>query len=171
VNDSRITIRLAQRADAPGIAALSRVAIEHGLPWRWTPERVRRSISDSATNVIVAHLGEEPVGFAAMKYGEDTAHLLLMAVRRDARRQGVGRAMVRWLEAGWALCSTRWPRATTPRVWTRWCWSGGWAERRGCGPRYRGEPLVRPLTLVAGAAYKAAAVGCKRPDAVSPQQR
>jgi [ribosomal protein S18]-alanine N-acetyltransferase len=99
VNDSRIAIRLAQRADAPGIAALSRVAIEHGLPWRWTPERVRRSISDSATNVIVAHLGEEPVGFAAMKYGEDTAHLLLMAVRRDARRQGVGRAMVRWLEA------------------------------------------------------------------------
>lgn len=98
MNDG-IAIRLAQRADAPGIAALSRVAIEHGLPWRWTPERVRRSIADASTNVIVAHLGEEPVGFAAMKYGDDTAHLLLMAVRRDARRQGVGQAMLHWLEA------------------------------------------------------------------------
>lgn len=95
----RITIRLAQRADAAGIAALSRIAIEQGLPWRWTPERVRRAMAEASTNVIVAELDGAAVGFALMKYGEATAHLLLMAVRRDARRQGVGRALLRWLEA------------------------------------------------------------------------
>jgi [ribosomal protein S18]-alanine N-acetyltransferase len=93
-----ISIRLANSADATGIAALSRIAIEHGLPWRWTPMRVRRAIADAASNVVVGCIDSAPVGFAIMKYGDDTAHLLLMAVRRDARRRGAGRAMLAWLE-------------------------------------------------------------------------
>ena len=95
---ARIAIRLATAEDATGIAALSRIAIESGLPWRWTPTRVRRCIADAASNVVVAHVGGSPLGFAIMKYGDDTAHLLLMAVHRDARRRGAGRAMLAWLE-------------------------------------------------------------------------
>lgn len=95
----RITIRLARPADAAGIGALSRIAIEQGLPWRWTPERVRRAMAEPSTNVIVAEVDGAAVGFALMKYGEAAAHLLLMAVRRDARRRGVGRALLGWLEA------------------------------------------------------------------------
>jgi ribosomal-protein-alanine N-acetyltransferase len=91
-------IRLATSADAAAIAALSRTAIEHDLPWRWTPQRVRRSIVDAATNVIVARQGSAFAGFGIMKYGEHTAHLLLLAVHDSARRRGVGSAMVLWLE-------------------------------------------------------------------------
>lgn len=98
VNDAP-RIRLATREDAAAIAALSRVAIEHDLPWRWTPPRVRRSMADSDTNVIVASLGERAfAGFGIMKYGEDAAHLLLLATHVGARRHGVGSAMLLWLE-------------------------------------------------------------------------
>lgn len=91
-------ITLARSNDAVSIAALSREAIEHGLTWSWTPERVLRNMRDVATNVIVAR--ERPIltGFAIMKYREDEAHLLLMAVHSSRRRAGVGSALIDWLE-------------------------------------------------------------------------
>jgi ribosomal-protein-alanine N-acetyltransferase len=93
-----LLIRLAASADATAIATLSRTAIEHDLPWRWTPQRVRRSIADAATNVIVAWQGDAFAGFGIMKYGDDAAHLFLLAVRTGARRRGVGSAILLWLE-------------------------------------------------------------------------
>ncbi len=91
-------LRLATRADAPGIAALSRDRIEHGLGWRWTAPRVLRSIADRSTNVVVAGDAERVLGFGIMKYHDDEAHLLLLAVRADAERRGIGAALVAWLE-------------------------------------------------------------------------
>jgi [ribosomal protein S18]-alanine N-acetyltransferase len=99
VSPGALQIRLATPADAVAIAALSRTAIEHDLPWRWTPPRVRRSIADAATNVIVARYDDGSfAGFGVMKYGDDAAHLLLFAVRANARRRGVGSALLAWLE-------------------------------------------------------------------------
>ncbi|MGZ9059703.1 MAG: hypothetical protein ACXW14_10735, partial [Burkholderiaceae bacterium] len=69
-------ISLARLADAPRIAALSRDAIESGLNWSWTPQRVVRSMRDAATNTIVVREGEMLAGFAIMKYREEDAHLL-----------------------------------------------------------------------------------------------
>jgi ribosomal protein S18 acetylase RimI-like enzyme len=95
----RLTIRLATRDDARAIAALSRTEIEHGLPWRWTPPRVQRAVADASTNVCVArHAGGSLLGFGIMVYADDTAHLSLLAVHPDARRQGVGTALLQWLE-------------------------------------------------------------------------
>jgi ribosomal-protein-alanine N-acetyltransferase len=37
-------------------------------------------------------------GFAIMRYGEDVAHLNLLAVDPAHRRRGIARALVRWLE-------------------------------------------------------------------------
>ena len=92
-------IALARPADARAIAMLSRAAIEAGLSWRWTPARVLRSLADGDTNVIVARDAAAPVaGFAIMKYREQEAHLLLLAVQPAHRRQGVGRALLDWLE-------------------------------------------------------------------------
>ena len=91
-------IALAVRADAPAIAALSRVAIEHGLPWRWTPARVLRSIDHRETNVAVARDGAALLGFGIMRYAGDTAHLLLLAVAPAHRRGGIGSALLHWLE-------------------------------------------------------------------------
>lgn len=92
-------VRLAVPADAIGIAELSKSAIEHGLPWCWTPQRIAKNIADSATNVVVVHQKNTLAGFAIMKYRDDDAHLNLLAVHPAFRRQGVGSAMLFWLEA------------------------------------------------------------------------
>ncbi len=96
INDT--TIHLATRADAPVIAAMSRELIECGLGWSWTPQRVLRSIGDAATNVALARHAGRRAGFGIMKYHDDEAHLLLLAVLPAHARRGVGSALMAWLE-------------------------------------------------------------------------
>jgi ribosomal-protein-alanine N-acetyltransferase len=95
---SHLTIRFATRDDASAVAALSRDEIEHGLPWTWRAPRVRQAIADPDTNVIVVGPPGAVAAFGVMFYAEDDAHLLLFAVHRSRQRQGVGTALLRWLE-------------------------------------------------------------------------
>jgi ribosomal-protein-alanine N-acetyltransferase len=92
-------VKLAVRADARDISVLSRDAIEHGLGWSWTPRRVMKSLDDASTNVVVVHRQEDLLGFAIMKYADEEAHLLLLAVHAALRRTGVGSALLSWLDA------------------------------------------------------------------------
>jgi ribosomal-protein-alanine N-acetyltransferase len=92
------TLRLATRDDAQLIARLSRDRIEQGLGWSWTALRVLRSVRDRETNVVVALDASESLGFGIMKYHDEEAHLLLLAVRAERVRQGIGTALVDWLE-------------------------------------------------------------------------
>jgi [ribosomal protein S18]-alanine N-acetyltransferase len=92
-------IRLATLAEAAAIARMSRDCIEQGLGWSWTETRVERSIRDRSSNVIVARTGGSLLGFGIMRYGMQTAHLLLLAVQPGRRRRGLGTALLRWLEA------------------------------------------------------------------------
>ena len=78
---------------------MSRDLIEHGLGWSWTPQRVLRSVADAETNVVVASDPAGQAGFGIMKYRDDEAHLLLLAVLPQRSRRGFGRALVGWLEA------------------------------------------------------------------------
>jgi ribosomal-protein-alanine N-acetyltransferase len=93
-----LTLRLAHRDDAAQIAAMSRDLIERGLGWSWTQRRVQRSIADAHTNVVVALDAQRLAGFGIMRYHDDEAHLLLLAVQNVDRRRGVGTALVTWLE-------------------------------------------------------------------------
>ena len=93
-----LSLRLARQADATAIANLSRDLIEYDLRWRWTPKRVAASIRASDVNVLVACVRENIAGFAIMRYGDDTAHLDLLAVAPPYRRVGVGRQLLEWLE-------------------------------------------------------------------------
>ncbi len=93
-----LTVRLARAHDAAALAQMSRELIEYGLPWSWTPDRVRRSILDPESNVVIACSRDNIAGFAAMTYGDTRSHLNLLAVRRTFWRGGVGRQLVRWLE-------------------------------------------------------------------------
>lgn len=77
---------------------MSRLHIEYGLDWRWTPAKVRRQIKDDETMVLIASRDGTIAGFAIMKFGEEQAHLFLLAVRPEYRRAGIGRSMVAWLE-------------------------------------------------------------------------
>jgi ribosomal protein S18 acetylase RimI-like enzyme len=95
---SHLRVALASGGDAPGISALSAVAIERGLRPSWTPRRVLACIGHRDTNVVVARDGARLLGFGIMDYGETSAHLALLAVRAGARRQGVGSALLAWLE-------------------------------------------------------------------------
>jgi ribosomal protein S18 acetylase RimI-like enzyme len=90
--------RLARRAEAATIAAMSRDLIEYGLAWRWTPARVAARIQAANVNVLVACARGKIVGFAIMRYGDDSAHLDLLAVAPFYRRTGVGRRLLQWLE-------------------------------------------------------------------------
>lgn len=104
MNDQELpNLRAAHATEAAEIASISRQHIEYGLNWRWTPARVRRCINDCETMVLVASLRGAIVGFAIMKFSEDAAHLLLLAVQPKLRRNGLGKTMLRWLEKS---CST-----------------------------------------------------------------
>ena len=92
------SIRVATASDAAEIAAMSRDYIEHGLPWSWLPPRVMRSILNPNTNVVVVGPPGALSGFGIMSYLDDDAHLLLFAVHPAQRRQGIGTAILTWLE-------------------------------------------------------------------------
>ena len=96
---NKLTLKLATSADAAPIAAMSRELIETGLPWSWTPARVARNLAQPDTLVLTARDGAMLAGFAIMQFGEERAHLSLLAVRPDYRRQGVARRLLQWLIA------------------------------------------------------------------------
>ncbi len=96
---SHSALRFATTADAADIAALSRDSIERGLPWTWQAERVARAIGDPATNVVVVGSPGAITAFGIMSYLDDDAHLLLMAVHPEHRRQGIASNLLQWLEA------------------------------------------------------------------------
>jgi [ribosomal protein S18]-alanine N-acetyltransferase len=98
MTNSDLLLRLAYPGEAKAIACMSRELIEHGLPWRWTPDRIVASIRAVNTNVLVAGVGGRIAGFGIMRYGDDDAHLDLLAVAPPYQRLGVGSQMLRWLE-------------------------------------------------------------------------
>lgn len=93
------TIRLAISSDAHAIAVLSRDAIEHGLGWRYTPDRILAAIRSRTTNVAVIHARGCLLAAGVMEYGDTSAHLVLLGVQRTHRRRGMGRQLLEWLEA------------------------------------------------------------------------
>lgn len=92
------SIRLAIPADAPGIAEMSREYIEHGLGWTWQCERVLKAIRERSTNVAVIHDEGRVLGFGIMQYGDERAHLSLLAIHGTHRQRGFATLLLAWLE-------------------------------------------------------------------------
>ncbi len=93
-----IAFELAAKPDALAIARMSRDLVETGLGWSWTAARVLRSINDPEVLVLNAREGRRLVGFAIMNFGDESAHLSLLAVEPSHRRIGVGRGLFDWLK-------------------------------------------------------------------------
>lgn len=93
-----LEFRLARVADAGHLAAMSREFVESGLGWSWTPSRVAKHIRSKDSIVLVAKGERRIAGFAIMRFGEEEAHLDLLAVKPVYRREGVGRHLIEWLE-------------------------------------------------------------------------
>ena len=99
-----ITVRLAEPRDAQAIAMMSRDFIEAGLGWKYDAARVLRAIRDRETLAVVAcESGKSGAGrgaltgFAIMEFGDERAHLVLVAVRPSHRRLGIGERLLDWL--------------------------------------------------------------------------
>ena len=93
-----ISLGLARRSDVVEIALMSRDLVERGLRWSWTPQRVAASLGSPAALVVVARDHGRIKGFGIMRYGDDEAHLDLLGVAPDCRRQGLGARLMEWLE-------------------------------------------------------------------------
>jgi ribosomal-protein-alanine N-acetyltransferase len=99
-----LDIRLAKPRDGDNMARMSRRLIEVGLPWWcWTPKRVAKAIRSPDTIAIVANIGKTMTGFAMMYFGDENAHLNLLAVEPAYRRRGFGCEMLKWLEESCAV--------------------------------------------------------------------
>ena len=96
--EESLILRAAHVSDAGAIASMSRLLVEHGLKWRWTTARVKRSIRDRETMVLVASIEGAQCGFAIMKFRDEESHLFLMAVLPRFQRAGVGTALLGWLD-------------------------------------------------------------------------
>src|SRR4051812_30647153 len=96
-----ITLRLAVPADARQIAFMSRDLIEAGLGWSWNPQRVESALRHPDTLALVAcdHglNADRLVAFAILQFGDEHAHLALLAVRPGHRRIGLGSRMMVWM--------------------------------------------------------------------------
>lgn len=99
-----IEIRLAKLGHGDRIAHMSHRLVEYDLPWWcWTPKRVSKVIRSPDTVAIVAMAKKKIAGFAIMHFGEDSAHLNLLAVEPEFRRQHVGSKMLQWLNESCAV--------------------------------------------------------------------
>jgi len=94
-----IAIRLATPRDAQAIALMSRDLVESGLGWKYDAARMLQAIRAPDTLAPLAIERGRIAGFALMEFGEERAHLALLAVRPAERRRGVGRLLVEWLVA------------------------------------------------------------------------
>jgi len=99
-----ITIRIAEPRDAQAIVTMSRDFIESGLGWKYDAARVMRAMRDRETLAAVACEGAKTgtakgavAGFAIMEFGDERAHLVLLAVRPSHRRLGIGQRLLDWL--------------------------------------------------------------------------
>ncbi len=78
------------------MASLSRREIEHGLPWSWTPTRIKRFLALSSSNAYVVDIDGQFAGFSISSLGDARAHLVLLAVEPKWRKQGIGKILLDW---------------------------------------------------------------------------
>lgn len=97
MHERDINLGFAYRTDASALAAMSRDLVESGLGWSYQPHRIRELIADPEVVTLVARDHGRAVGFAIMKFADDRAHLVLLAVTRSHQRRGIARRMLEWL--------------------------------------------------------------------------
>src|SRR2546423_3753238 len=85
-------------ADARRLAVMSQEFVEAGLRPAWSASRITWHMRHPESIVLTARYDGATVGFAIMRYGDDVAHLNLLAIDPAHRRRGVARKIMTWLE-------------------------------------------------------------------------
>ncbi|MEM7465316.1 MAG: GNAT family N-acetyltransferase [Pseudomonadota bacterium] len=105
---AKTEIVLAKPKHAAHIADMSKRLIELGLPWHsWTTKRVAKAIRRNDNVTLLCLLGRKILGFASMQFGEESAHLNLLAVEQVEQRAGHASAMLSWLEESCLIAGIR----------------------------------------------------------------
>jgi ribosomal protein S18 acetylase RimI-like enzyme len=92
------SLQPARIADARRLAVMSQELVEAGLRPAWSASRITWHMRHPESIVLTARQEGTTVGFAIMRYGDDVAHLNLLAVDPAHRRRGVARKIMTWLE-------------------------------------------------------------------------
>ena len=92
-----IVVEFATVGDAQVLSTMTRDWVEAGLGWSYRADRITRLIASPNHTAVVARDGSRIVGFAIMEFGDERAHLVLLAVRPSHRRRGIARRMAQWL--------------------------------------------------------------------------
>lgn len=101
-----VELELARPADAPTLAEMSRDLVETGLGWSYQAQRIAELITDPETVALVTRDGSRTPGFAIMRFGDERARLILLAVQPAWRRVGIARRMLHWLADSAAAAGT-----------------------------------------------------------------
>ncbi len=97
MDQRQIELGFACTGDAQTLALMSRDLIEAGLGWTYRAPRIAQLIRHPDAVALVTRDGARIVGFAIMSFGDERAHLVLLAVRPTHRRRGIAQRMVGWL--------------------------------------------------------------------------
>ena len=89
----------ARAREAASLAAMARELVEKGLRHSWDAPRIAWHIRHPESVVLAARASSLAVGFAIMRYGDENAHLNLLAVAPAHRRRGIARRLMAWLES------------------------------------------------------------------------
>src|SRR5262249_342123 len=77
---------------------MSQEHVEAGLRPAWSASRITSHLRHPESVVLTARYNGTAIGFAIMRYGDDVAHLNLLAVDPAHRRRGIARRLMSWLE-------------------------------------------------------------------------
>jgi ribosomal protein S18 acetylase RimI-like enzyme len=97
---------LALPRDASAIASLSRRLIEVGLPPAWPADRILCHIKRTDSVVLTARCHGQLAGFAIMQFGDERAHLNLLAVETIHQRRSLGRQLMNWMHESALVAGT-----------------------------------------------------------------
>jgi ribosomal-protein-alanine N-acetyltransferase len=78
---------------------MSQELVEAGLRPAWSASRITWHMRHPESVVLAARHRGELAGFGIMRYGDDAAHLNLLAVDPSHQRRGLARQIMSWLEA------------------------------------------------------------------------
>jgi ribosomal-protein-alanine N-acetyltransferase len=77
---------------------MSQELVEAGLRPAWSASRITWHMRHPESVVLAARCRDELAGFGIMRYGDDVAHLNLLAVGPAHQRRGLARQIMGWLE-------------------------------------------------------------------------
>ena len=87
----KLEVRRCETGDIAAVAGILREAREAA---NWSEKSLREALNEDAEHFLIARKGEEALGFISGRIVREEAEILNLAVKRESRRKGIGKALV-----------------------------------------------------------------------------